>query len=254
MKRPSFLKSEKYLLNELSEAEKKDFEKQLENDPEAQAHLNNLATTQSKLSWNEMKQKIALSSEAETVSRKRVQKQVHSTSLPDKLQSLFDKAFSPRLALAGSFILLLTLLPIFYLTTQPENGFRSKGRGIPEVILAIHNQNLVSGKSVSAITGDVLTFSYRSTKPLYTQIWYSEDKSAPQLFDGRKDSSILWPASSSWAIPSQRIQLEGNWKTQQVYIVTSLSKLTNEKAKQFLLLEEKPSSEIHIFSYTLNQP
>ena len=61
MKRPSFLKSEKYLLNELSEAEKKDFEKQLENDPEAQAYLNNLAATQSKLSWNELQKKIAQS-------------------------------------------------------------------------------------------------------------------------------------------------------------------------------------------------
>jgi hypothetical protein len=237
------LRLEKYLLNELPPEERARLEEDAARNPRLASSLAEMRESRSALDWQAL--------------RGRMEAPAPSLSIFQRLGNRWEAwlpAPGPKLAWAGAFALLLLLAPAALIPFKGDSGFRAKGHSNPEVVLEIGGSRLAPGERQNVQTGDILGFSYRSIKPLYTQIWYREDGGAPSLFDGRSDSSLFWPASAGWTPAPQRIRLEGEWKIQRVIILASPGRIAPEDARRMVLGELKPKKPAGLFTYDLIRP
>lgn len=252
------LRLEKYLLDELPSGEKAGLEAEAARDPRLAAALAEMRETRSNLDW------LGLRGSLESRSPAAAAGAAHRSGparVRSSLRGLWERRNDgwgglgrPKLAWAGAFAVLLLLAPAALAPFKGDSGFRAKGHARAEVVLEIDGAKVVPGGTRSVKDGAVLGFSYRSLKPLYTQIWYREDGGAPSLFDGRSDSSLYWPASSGWTPAPQRIRLEGQWKAQRVIILASPDRIGPEDARKMILGEMKPGKRAGLFTYDLLRP
>ncbi|GEM_PF-4062369 len=245
--RISLLTVEKQLLGELSPKQSAALEKDIRSNPGLAAYVEDLKRSESPLDWTQVRSRLGQREPLKTPDS-------FLAVLTSRLDSLFPKPTHPKLAWAGIFGLLCVFLVPALISPKRVLEFRSKGSGRPEIVLEVSDAKMLPGESGNVKSGDVMTFTYRSVKPLYTQIWYTEDGGAPSLFDGRKDNSLFWPASSSWEKAPQRIVLEGNWKRQHIVVLASPTAISMDRADRILSGSEKSHEPITVFTYELLQP
>jgi hypothetical protein len=250
--RVPLLRLEKYLLNELSSEERAGLEREAARDPRLASSLTQMREARSTLDWQALRGR--LEPLAPVLVAKRAAPSSIFSGLGKRLDAWFPNPAVPKLAWAGAFGVLLLTLPTVLVPLKSDSGFRAKGHSLAEVVLEIEGSRLAPGQKRNVQAGEILGFSYRSVKPLYTRIWYQEDGGIPSLFDGRSDSSIFWPASSGWSPAPQRIRLEGDWKVQRVIILASPDKFTSEEARRIILGESKPRKPAGLFTYDLVRP
>jgi hypothetical protein len=245
--RISLLRIQRYLIDDLPSDERVSLEYEIRQNPELAEYLEEIKSSKSALEWPTLRSQL---SELPPLN--------HGESFLAKLRNyivyLLPEPTPARLSWAGAFAVLFLLLPAVFLKIQPDSGFRAKGNSHTEIILEVGGHRMTKGQKRHVNSGEILTFSYRSVKPIFTQIWYQEDGGSASLFDGSDDISLLWPASSNWAKPVQRIRLEGNWKVQRVLILVSLEKITGDEARKLITGERKPKKDSEVFTYDLLQP
>jgi hypothetical protein len=243
----SNLRAERYLLGELTAADQLSFELEIRENPELSAYISELKGISSRLNWEQIRNQLPVENVVN-------QPNSESFSMIKWLDRFLPKTSGPVLRWGGALAMVLLLTPFLWQFNSETFGLRSKGKASPEIKLEIGGKQLEAGQRQSAFSGDIMTFSYRSSKPIYTQIWYVEDLGTLSLFDGRTDSSLFWPATSSWKHAPQRIRLEGDWKSQKVIIITSQKPIHLEDAQRILKGDQKENGHTEIFTYELYQP
>lgn len=245
----SNLRVERYLLGEMDGEERNLFERDASADPLLAASLLRARETSSPLEWDRLRRRLPLPTAAAGTATR-------SDAIARWIKARFIAPSRSALAWGGALAALLLLIPILDLRAiRPgEDGMRAKGGARPEILLEIQGEKLAPGQRRAVQSGDIIGFFYRSSKPLYTQIWYVEDLGSPALFDGRPDSSLFWPATSAWISAPQRIRLEGEWKSQKVMILASREILRAQDAQRILRGREKAAGGAELFTYDLYQP
>jgi hypothetical protein len=250
--RISLLRLEKYLRDELPPGERAKLERDAAQNPLLASSLAEMRETRSALDWRRLRGRLA--SPDPVAAAQPAGLLAFFSRLGKRMEAWLPNPTGPKLAWAGAFALLFLLVPAVLFPLKSDSGIRAKGHAHAEVVLEIGGSRLSPGQKRNVQTGDILGFSYRSIKPIYTQIWYREDGGAPNLFDGRAESSLFWPASTGWSPAPQRIRLEGDWKNQSVIIVTSREKITAEDARRIILGEMKPNGHTELLTYDLMHP
>ena len=247
----SFLRIEKALLGELDAVEKARFEADLETDPVLRARYHEARARTSPLSWEKVR--AALPDPSGIAPRPEARRAPARAGRGERALAWLDRVLPrfprPALALGGCLLLLLALLPF----TGRDAGFRAKGGAKPQVALEVDGVRVPPGDTYPVKSGAILTFAYRSPGPLFVQIWYSEDGSAPGRFDGKGEDDLRWPAHPDWTYAPQRIQLDGAWKSQRVIIVTSSRPLGPSRAAS-LAAGRHARGEASVFTFELGQP
>jgi hypothetical protein len=249
--RISLLRLEKYLLNELSSEERAGMERAVAENPRLASSLAEMQETNSTLDWQGLRSRLEVPAPAT------VAKPSAASFIPDfrkRLDAWLPNPTQPKLAWAGAFAVLFLLIPAILLPIKSGFEIRAKGGSHAEVVLEIGGSRLAPGQMQNVQAGDILGFSYRSANPIYTQIWYREDGGEPNLFDGRSDSNLFWPASSGWSTAPQRIRLDGDWKVQRIVILASPEKIAAEDARRIILGDLKPKKQAGVFTYDLVRP
>jgi hypothetical protein len=250
--RVSLLRLEKYLLDELTPEERETLEREAARNPRLASSLAEARETRSALDWRGLRARLGPPDPVAVAQSAGLLAFV--SRLGKRLEALLPNPTGPKLAWAGAFAALFLLVPAVLLPLKSDSGIRAKGHSRAEVVLEVGGSRLSPGQRRHVQAGDILGFSYRSLKPLYTQIWYREDGGVPSLFDGRAESSLFWPASTGWSPAPQRIRLEGDWKIQSVIIVTSHEKISSQDARKIILGEMKPDGYTEISTYDLMRP
>lgn len=238
---------EKHLLGELSPNQSAELENEVLNNPGLSAYIENLKRRESPLDWIRVQRRL---DQRESLK----ESDSFLAVLARRLDALFPKPTHPKLAWAGIFGLLFFFLVPALISPKRVAELRSKGGGRPEIVLDVGGAKILPGDTGNVKSGDVMTFSYRSNKPIYIQTWYTEDGGTPSVFDGRKDNSLFWPASSAWANAPQRIVLEGKWKRQRIVVLASPNAIPMDRADRILSGSEKPHEHVDVFTYELMQP
>jgi hypothetical protein len=242
--RLSFLRMEKHRMGELSADESAEVAAEISGGADAALYQSSMDENKSSLTWAQLRRRI---NEEENPGR--------MSGLLARLDAWLPRPSRAVMAWGGALCLLLLVLPVALMTrTSETGGLRAKGSGRAEVLLSVGDREAASGQTLHSKSGDVLTFSYRSIQPVFAQIWYVEDGSAPAPFAGKEDEALSWPASSSWRKAPQRIMLDGNWKSERVIIVTSTQRLQAEDARRLASGGEKPKKGAEVFIYELSQP
>jgi hypothetical protein len=247
--RPSFLSLEKAMLGETDAAEAARIEARLASDPEWAAQWRAAARLRSPLAWERVRQRLR-----DPASRS-PQPPGAWPRLAAYLDAVLPRFPRPVLAAAAACLALaLLVLPFAGRIDRAPDGFRMKGSGRPEVALEVDGARIPPNRGTVAGPGAVLTFSYRSPKPLFAQIWYVEDGGTPRRFDGKGDDNLYWPARGGWTRAPQRVELEGSWKVQRVFIVASPSSLREADAQGFVSGRARAPKDVFVFAYTLEHP
>jgi hypothetical protein len=203
----------------------------------------------SRLSWEQMRDRL----DTDTA---RIPKNPSAWKSPWDLSKLWDLIYPRRyglsLAIGGTLALLLALLPgkqAFLV----DSGLRAKGATPIEVRLMAGEKTLESGASSPVRNGEILSFSFRSAESLFVRIWYSEDGGSPRYFGGRIDPNLNWPSASSWTRAPQRIQVDGNWKSQEIWVLVSTDSLPSDIDPREFASTEKTGNFPHLFTYRLDR-
>lgn len=245
--RISLFSLEKQLLGELSPKQSAALGNEVRTNPELSAYIENLKRRESPLDWIRVQRRL---DQRESLK----ESDSFLAVMARRLDALFPKPTHPKLAWAGVLGLLFIFLVPALLFPKRVAELRSKGGGRPEIVLEAGDAKMLPGESGNVESGDVMIFSYRSNKPIYTQIWYTEDGGKPSVFEGRKDNSLFWPATSGWSKAPQRIVLEGNWKRQRIVVLASPNAIPMDRADRILSGSEKSHKHVDVFTYELMQP
>ncbi|MDB5047214.1 MAG: hypothetical protein JWO30_285 [Fibrobacteres bacterium] len=242
----SFLKMEKAILGEATAQERVQLERELARDDGLNEYFAEMKATRSSRDWPHLRRLLPAS-----VSREAGL----GTTLAGWLETLLPRPSRSVMAWSAAFaMVLLLVLPVTWVRMQEESGLRSKGGSRPEVNVEVGGVRLAPGQSLHVKNGDILTFSYRSAKPFYSQIWYAEDSGVPSHFEGKEEASLYWPPASSWKKAPQRIRLEGNWKVQRILILASPESAPGADVGRVLSGQEKPKQGSYLFTFDLLQP
>ncbi|MEO6096432.1 MAG: hypothetical protein ABIW76_12315 [Fibrobacteria bacterium] len=275
----SFLRMEKFLLGEASPRERAVLEQELSADPKRAVYFRKMRETRNPMNWSRLSARLHIDpatiaagerrdvgSEAERNESKerrermdRKLQNVHARgSFPETAAAWLNSIlpFPSRSAMAWSVAIavVLVVLPVSWMATHRESALRFKGSAIPEISLEIGGSRIAPGQTRHVTTGEILTFAYRSGKPLYAQIWYSEDNGSPVHFEGKDETSLFWTPASAWQTAPQRIRLEGDWRTQRILILASPKPVSGEDARRILTGNAKPGKGESILTFDLVQP
>jgi hypothetical protein len=241
--RVSFLRMEKYQLGELTAEQRLQVEREVRENANAATYARAMKETQGTLSWLRLRKSLAAENGPGFLA-----------SLWARLDAVLPRPSRAALAWGGALCMLLLILPVSMISRTGGTGLRAKGSSRPEITLEVGDHALSAGQSGHARPGDILTFSYRSAKPLFVQVWYVEDGGSPNAFEGKAETALSWPASSKWQKARQRIMLDGNWKTERVLIVASPERISAEQARRLVFGSDKPKGGVEVFAYDLLQP
>ncbi|HKP94117.1 MAG TPA: hypothetical protein VJ385_00030 [Fibrobacteria bacterium] len=248
--RISFLRLEKYLLNELSPGQRMGLEAEAKTDDELSGYIRDMRKIKTPFNWLRLYSRLMGPQPASGRSNPRPL----FTSLSEWVSCLLPKPSRSVLAWGGSLAVVLLVVPVLFLSSRTAFELRSKGASRPDIALEVSGARIAAWGKCHVKPGDILTFSYRSAKPLFTQIWYMEDSGTPSLFEGRADASLNWEPTSGWRTAPQRIRLEGNWKLQRVVILASRKAISEGAASRIVSGDMKSTGDVDVFSYDLIQP
>jgi hypothetical protein len=207
-----------------------------------------------------LRERIARSPEAaryvETYSAMRADASLRKRVLPDRTsrtpgrQGIFERMFgSGSRNLGVAFASLLTVGIGAWIWHMQGNGIPGSRIGATEAGIEAHGmmpkgleevrvrvliagRGFEAGEVASARPGDTLGVEYRSPKRVVAQIWFREEGGSAQAMSG--EGSLSWPPAASWRPAPVRIVLEGAWRRQTVWVVTSFSAFTPAEAEKAL--------------------
>lgn len=249
----SFLRMEKLLLGEASPRERAALEQELAADPARAAYFRKMRETRIPMDWDHLCAKLNPSPRrvAAADGRKRGP---FAKPIAAWLNSILPFPSRSAMALTAAFAALLVALPVSWMAAHREPTLRFKGAAAPEISIEVAGTRVAPGQTRHVTPGEILTFAYRSVKPLYAQIWYSEDDGAPVRFEGKDETSLFWSPASAWQTAPQRIRLEGDWRTQRIFILASPKPVSGEDARRILTGNAKPGKGASILTFDLVQP
>jgi hypothetical protein len=250
----SFLRMEKHLLGEDSPRERAALEQELAADPERAAYFRKMRETRNPLDWSRLSARLHPAPARRGAAEDGGKRGSLAETAAGWLDALLSFPSRSAMAWSAAFAVLLLVLPVSWMATHQESGLRSKGSAAPEISLEIGGTRLAPGQTRHVTTGEILTFAYRSVKPLYAQIWYSEDDGAPVHFEGKDETSLFWTPSSAWQTAPQRIRLEGDWRTQRILILASPKPVSGDEARRILTGNAEPGKGASILTFDLVQP
>jgi hypothetical protein len=136
-----------------------------------------------------------------------------------------------------------------------DGRWRAKGGVEAGVRLSIQGTEYDSGQLVSAHSGDTLGVVYRSSVPLFAQIWYREEGGAAQPMEGLPGGSVdwSWPRTTGWRPAHSRIILDGNWRRQTVWVIWSPLDFTAEEAGK-AIAGRSSRADLRLESFRLTVP
>jgi hypothetical protein len=254
----SFLRMEKLLLGEASPRERAALERELAANPARASYFRKMRETRNPMDWSRLEARLdpvpARTAAAHDRCKEPKRRSFAETSAA-WLNSVLPFPSRPAMGWSMAFAALLLVLPVSWMSLrQEESGLRFKGAAVPEISLEVGGTRIAPGQTRHVTSGEILTFAYRSVKPLYAQVWYSEDDGAPVHFEGKDETSLFWSPASAWQTAPQRIRLEGNWRTQRILILASPKPVSGEDARRILTGNAKPGKGASILTFDLVQP
>jgi hypothetical protein len=121
-----------------------------------------------------------------------------------------------------------------------------KGISNADVSLKSSNATHYNGDVISVKNTDTLSILYRFPQNQRVYLFYREDDGVIESFTS-PDTGYLWEATNAFVAAPQQIVLEGEWKTQVVWVVVSDRPL---KAKMVKSLIDKQKQNRSVTSFT----
>jgi hypothetical protein len=227
-KKVSFLEVERFLANDLSELEKKSFEKRLADDEELQKYMQEVKEQRTSLSFNAVRNRVEQQHALKG-------SETESLSILVSLVDMFNRfTRKPALAYAAVAVLIISFSAVFMVQkgTNKGPGFMSKGdTGIK---LICGERTLQKGSRNPVKPGDTLSFSYRGPDPLFLQVWYQDDDGQYFAYLENSGEALLVEASMKWNALPEKVVLDSDWSKEKVFLIYSDSEFSSGDAVELL--------------------
>jgi hypothetical protein len=117
--------------------------------------------------------------------------------------------------------------------TGEDSRYQPKGTEAAQIHLHLRGIEYKPGETGTAQAGDTLSVLYRSPQPLLAAIWFREEGGSPAAMPGNA-ATLAWPAAAAWSPAPLRIVLEGGWRRQTVWVLTSRTAFSQAEALEAL--------------------
>jgi len=236
--RVSLLMIDRLLHNDLSDTERLELEKKIEENPDLKKYVQQNSDLHANLQFKALQSRIK---------NRNIVTGLYNNFL-EKLRSMI---FTPVMSTVVVAMLLLMIVSTSFLI-QHDNQQKYlgiKGDGTSEIQLFTNGTSYSANQEILVTDNDTISFLYRSPENMHILLLYSEDDGAVKPFLTESEYQI-WNATLAEKIAPMSIELEGVWKKQVIWVVTSSKKISVHKAESIIKKQTTLPAKVYTFYLT----
>ncbi len=225
----------KYAAGLMDPAEKKNYEKVLESNPDLKEKLLDLNQYDSQKNFQELAAKTVYKN------RKNITKPAGFRSF--SMISLFSKKRQPILAFAVSMFILVCAILII---ENPQKKLIYASKGSDGLQLIINNEPLLKNQIKDVHHGDTIHIRHRNLSYPFLQIWYKDDQEPPLPYIA---PSIKINPDNNWNWVPKSIVIQGHsWQFETIWVILSQNHLNKNEALNAI---QNPHDKVLVQKYEI---
>jgi hypothetical protein len=235
--RVSLLMIDRLMQNDLSDTERLELGKKIEENQELKNYILQNSDLHSNLQFSKLQLRLK---------NRNVLTLLHHY-FAGKLRCIIHTPVMSTVVVA--MLLLMIVGSSFLIQRNNQQQYLGIKGGAYEVQLLTKGKSYSTDQVIYVADKDTISFLYRSPENMYVLLLYSEDYGVVKPFQAECDYQV-WNASLTEKIAPMSIELEGVWKKQVIWVVTSRKKISIHKAESIIKKHKTLPAKVYTFYLT----